>query len=273
MALTVNTNLAAMNGINNLNGTQRALSRTFGRISSGMRVNSAADDAAGLGVAENLDAEIRSLEAARRNANDGLSVAQVAEGAVGELSDLIKRIRELAVQSSSDTLATTERGYIDTEADQLMLEIDRVAAVTNFNGISLFSAASVLEVQVGIGNAASDRVSLTLSALDTTSLTLAAVDLSSAATARTALTNLDNALDALNTLRSGFGAFQNRIESAMRSQEQSVESLTAAKSRIMDADFATETANMSKLQIMQQAGVAIMGQANQINQGAVRLLG
>ena len=286
MALVVNSNLSSLNALNNLNRTNGNLSDTFGRISSGLRINKAADDAAGLAVAENLDAGVRSLGMAKRNTNDGIAVVQVAEGATNEVAEILKRMRELAVQSSSETLESTERDYVQTEYTQLKDEIDRIATVTEFNGIGLTrgtaSHSSVegkqnVDVQVGMYNTTDDRIDISLGDLTTVSglgMTGAnSVSMSTAASAQQAITIIDNALDTVNTYRSTYGAVQNRLDSAVRSLDTYSENLKAAESQIRDADFAHEAAEMSKQQIMQQAGTAILGQANQINQGALRLIG
>jgi flagellin len=279
MALVVNSNLSSLNALNNLNRTNKSLSDTFGRISSGLRINKAADDAAGLAVAENLDAGIRSLGMAKRNANDGIAVIQTAEGATNEVAEVLKRMRELAVQSSSETLESTERTYIATEYDQLESEIDRIANVTGFNGLNLTDRAdssSVLNVQVGMYNTTDDRIGVTFGNISAgvSGLSLSGtVSLNTAAGAQSAISVIDNALDTVNTYRATYGATQNRLDSAIRSLDTYSENLKAAESQIRDADFAHEAAEMSKQQIMQQAGTAIMGQANQINQGALRLIG
>ena len=284
MALVVRTNMASLNSLNALNRSNKALSETFGRISSGLRINKAADDAAGLAVAENLDATVRSLHMAKRNVHDGLGVIQTAEGATNEVANILKRMRELAIQSSSETLESTERAYIDTEFDQLRDEIDRIANVTEFNGVGLtrgtgLNGASVtglasLNVQAGINNTTDDRISITLGNMtQNTGLGLGTTDLASATSAQLAIADIDAALDSVNTIRSNYGALSNRLESTLRSIDTYAENLKAAESQIRDADFAHEAAEMSKLQIMQQAGTAILGQANQINQGAVRLIG
>ena len=283
MALVVNSNLSALNSLNALNRTNKSLSNTFGRISSGLRINKAADDAAGLAVAENLDAAVRSLDAAKRNANDGIAVIQVAEGATNEVANILKRMRELAVQSSSETLESTERAYIQTEYTQLESEIDRISNVTEFNGVGLTRGTSAngntqLAVQIGMYNTTDDRITVSLGNLSAgvsgMGLTNgSSVSLGSAVSAQLAITRIDAAMDSVNTYRSTYGAMQNRLESTIRNLDTYAENLTAAESQIRDADFAHEAAEMSKLQIMQQAGTAILGQANQINQGAVRLLG
>jgi flagellin len=283
MALVVNSNLSSLNALNNLNRTNGSLSDTMGRISSGLRINKAADDAAGLAVAENLDAGVRSLQMAKRNANDGIAVIQVAESATNEVGNILKRMRELAVQSSSETLESTERAYISTEYAQLESEIDRIADVTEFNGIGLTRGAGThngvqgktsVDVQVGMYNTTDDRIDVDLGNLQaTTGLSIGTVDLSTAVSAQAAIDTIDTALNSVNTYRSTYGAVQNRLDSAIRSLDTYSENLSAAESQIRDADFAHEAAEMSKQQIMQQAGTAILAQANQINQGALRLIG
>ena len=276
MALTVNTNSTAMSALNHLNNTNSALSDTFGRISSGLRINSASDDAAGLAVAENLDAQSRSLRQAARNTNDGISTIQTAEGSTNEVGNILKRMRELAVQSSSETLQDDEREYIQDEFEQLSSEVDRIASTTNFNGVSLSDGSSTqLSVQVGIYDTSNDRITFELGDLRATSLGIDTgnVDLSAASSAQSAIDTIDTALDSVNGYRSEFGAAQNRLESSLANLQTYTENISAAESRIRDADFAHETAEMSKYQIMQNAGVAVLGQANSLNQGALRLIG
>lgn len=276
MALTVNTNLSSMSAVVSLNGTNRGLSKVMGNLASGLRINHAGDDAAGLAVAENLDAASRSLVVAQRNANDGISVIQTAEGATGEVGNILKRMRELAVQSASETLADDERAYIQDEFTQLTAEVDRIANVTEFNGVALTDGTnSTLDVQVGINNTTDDTISITLGDLSagTLGVDTGSVDLSTSGGASTALTDIDAAIDTLNGYRSAFGSVQNRLESALANLETYTVNVSGAESRIRDADFAKEAAELSKFQIMQQAGVAVLGQANQINQGALRLLG
>jgi flagellin len=273
--MTINTNTTAMNSLGNLNKTTRGLQSTFQNISSGLRINNAADDAAGLGVAENLEAEQMSLRQAQRNTHDGISVIQTAEGATNEVGDILKRMRELAVQSSSETLHNNERQYIQDEFTQLTGEVDRIADVTEFNGISLTNATSAgLDVQVGIHNSGDDRINVSLGDLRATTLQVDSANLAldNTASAQAALTTLDSALDQVNGYRSDYGAVQNRLESTLNTLETYTENVAASESRIRDADFAHETAEMSKFQIMQQAGVAILGQANGISQGALRLI-
>lgn len=276
MALTVNTNTSAMASITNLNRTNRALQGTLGRISSGTRIEKAGDDAAGLAVAENLSAAAKSLRVAARNTNDGTAVIQTAEGATGEVGNILKRMRELAVQSASETLHDDERTYIQDEFVELAGEVDRIANVTEFNGVALGDGSNAtLDVQVGMFNTADDRIAITLG--DLTAVTLGvdttSIDMSTAAGGQAALGTLDTAIDLVNGYRSDYGAAQNRLGSALRNLETYTQNLGSAESTIRDADFAHEAAEMSKQQIMQQAGVAILGQANTINQGALRLIG
>ena len=274
MALTVRTNLSAMNAANSLSNTQNSLSNTLGRISSGMRINSAADDAAGLGVATQLTTQADSMEQAMRNANDGISIIQTAEGATSEVTNILNRMRELAVQSSSETLADGERVYINEEFDQLNQEIGRIAEVTEFNGVQLSNSTTTsIQVQVGIDNAASSQIQISLGDLRNTVLGVGALDLSSSAGAQAAITAIDTAIDTVSSQRSTLGSVQNRLDSSLNSSTNYLESMRAAESQIMDADFAKESTEMSKFQIMQQAGVASLAQAKNINQAVLSLLG
>jgi len=260
MALVVNTNLQALTALHKLNRTNGALGGVFERISSGMRINRAADDAAGFGMGEKFDAEYRGLKQALRNANDGISMIQTTEGATNEVANLIKRIRELAVQAASDTLGSDERAYANTEFVQLASEINRIARATTFNGVTLTSEEVSLGVQVGTKNTANDRINFsTLDILsDTLGISSGDIDLATTASAQGALEALDTALTSVNTYRANLGSSQNRIESAIRNLENYTENIAATKSRIMDADFAFETAQMAKYQILQQSGVAVL---------------
>ncbi|MEQ1564119.1 MAG: flagellin [Myxococcota bacterium] len=276
MALTVNSNMAATNAVTYVQRTSRSLQASFGRISSGLRISRAADDAAGLGVAENLSAIAQGLRQAMRNTNDGVSLIEVAESATSEVANIIKRMRELAVQSASETLENTERNYIQTEFLELTAEVDRIASVSEFNGVLLADASiTTLSVQVGVNNGAGDSIAITLGDLRAATLAVdtASVNLSTAANASASLTGLDAALDIVNGYRASYGATTNRLESAMKNLETYTEKLEGAESRIRDADFAYESSEMSKYQIMQQAGLAVLAQANQLNQGVLKLLG
>jgi flagellin len=279
MAISVLTNVASMNAQRNLAGTQQALSASIGRLSSGMRINSASDDAAGLGISENLKADIRSMAQAQRNTNDGISMSQVAEGAMNEMGGIVSRMRELAVQSANQTLGSDERGYIQTEFTQLRNEINRISATTEFNGQKLVdgSASAGLSFQVGINNTSNDRVSmsitkLTTSTLGSTSLHIASATLSTATGARNALAAFDKAITQLSSSRAKVGAVQNRLQVTVSNLGVAQENLSAANSRIRDVDVASETAQLTKGQILSQAGLAVLSQANQVPQSALSLL-
>ena len=274
MALTVRTNLTAMNAYNTLNKTQGSLSSTLGRISSGLRVNSAADDAAGLGVATALNTQATSMEQAMRNANDGISIIQTAEGATSEATNILNRMRELAVQSSSETLANTERVYINEEYDQLNQELTRIASVTEFNGVQISDGSTTaISAQVGIDNDATSRITIELGDLTSTTLGVNSLDLTDSTNSLLAIDLIDTALDEVSSQRSTLGAVQNRLDSSLANSTSQLESMRAAESQIMDADFAKESTEMTKLQIMQQAGVASLAQAKNINQAVLSLLG
>lgn len=274
MAMSVRTNVASLMAAGNLAQTNKSLSNTLGRISSGLRVNSAADDAAGLGVATNLETDAKSTSQAMRNANDGISIIQTAESASNEVVDILQRMRELAVQSSSETLDDDERSYLADEYDELESEIARIANVTEFNGIELADGTtSEVDVQVGIQNATSSRITIELGDLTTTSLGLTtSVTLASVTGAQAAIDTIDTALDSVNGFRSDLGSVQNRLDSAINNSQAYLEALSSAQSSIQDADFAHETSEMTKMQIMQQAGVAALAQAKNMNQSVISLL-
>lgn len=275
MAMTVNTNTAANRALTQLNKAGRALQGSFQRISTGLRISKAADDAAGLGVAENLKAASRSAKVAQRNTTDGISMVAVAEGASSEVGDILGRMRELAVQSASETLDDTDRGYIQDEFSSLAQEVDRIANVTEFNGQKLTDGTTTtINVQVGIHATTDDQVAITLG--DLTAATLGVdtgtLDLSASGTASTAIDAIDDAIELVSGYRSDLGAAENRLNSALNNLETFTENTTSAESAIRDADFGAETAEMSKNQILQQAGTAILAQAKGINQGALQLL-
>jgi flagellin len=276
MALTVNTNMASVDAINQLSSSTRKLAGSFERVASGLRINKAADDAAGLGVAENLSAASQSARQSMRNTNDGISLLQTAEGATSEVSNILKRMRELAIQSSSDTLDNNERAYIEDEFTALVGEVERISQVTEFNGVALTngSGSGTINVQVGINNTVNDRIGITMADLRATVLGIdtGSLTLSTVTGARSAIAAFDTALDSVNSYRSGFGSAQNRLEASLRNMEVYVENITAAESRIRDADYAYETAEMAKNQILQQAGISVLAQAKTINQGVLSLL-
>jgi flagellin len=275
MAMTVRTNVASMKASGQLGKTQLGLSRTLERISSGYRINRAADDAAGLGVATALETDAISQQQGIRNANDGISIIQTAESATNEVTDILQRMRELAVQSASETLADEERSYISDEFVQLQSEIARISAVTEFNGVQLNNGTvSSIDVQVGIQNNSASRIAITLGDLTTTFLAVgtASIDVNDVTAARNTLDSLDTALTSVNRFRSLLGAAQNRLDSAINNAMIYTEALSAAESQIRDADFAVETSELTKLQILQQSGVAALAQAKNVNQSDISLL-
>ena len=275
MALVINHNMSSINAQRNLANTGRSLKSSFEKVSSGLRINKAADDAAGLGVAENLEAASRSAKVAMRNTNDGISVVQTAEGATSEVGNIVKRMRELAVQSSSETLATAERSYVQDEFAQLSAEVDRISQVTEFNGLKLTNGSDTsVSVQVGVNNSANDRIAITMGDLRSTALGVdtTTMSLNTSASARTAISALDTALDSINSIRSDYGAVQNRLSDSLVNMEVYNENLNAAESQIRDVDFASETAEMAKNQIMQQAGMSVLAQSSQAQQGILSLI-
>jgi len=276
MTLRINTNVASIFAQKHLSRTQDRLAANFDHLSSGMRITRASDDAAGLGMSESMRAEIRSLKQALRNQNDGISMIQTAESSLGEVANNIMRMRQLAVQSASDVIASTERGYIQTEFAALQTEIDRIANVTEFNGLFLSNGAvPTVVVQIGINNvAANDRITVTMQDADTAALALpaATVNVTTAANARTTIALLDTALASVNTSRSSYGAAQNAITTAMHNTQAYSENLVASESRIRDVDFAAETSDLTRNSVFQQAGVAVLAQANQSTQSALQLL-
>ncbi len=272
MAITINTNASSLNAQRALGATQSRLSGNLGRLSSGMRINTAADDAAGLGISERMKAQIRSYAQAERNSQDGISLLQTAEGAMNEVSGVLIRIRELAVQSANGTLGASERGYLDTEAQALSAEVDRIAAVTQFNGINLLDGTYANNLQVGIGATAADSIAVTIGAMDFATLAGGAVDLTSVAGAQAALGAIDGAIDSLSGQRSDLGAVQNRLQVTIANLGAARENVSAANSRIRDVDVAAETADMTRNNILMQAGVSVLAQANQAPQVALNLL-
>jgi flagellin len=272
MGLRVNTNIAALNAQRNLGNVSARLQGNFAKLSSGLRIATAADDAAGLGISEKMRSDIRSLGAAGRNAQDGISLVQTAEGAMNEASNILSRMRELAVQASNGTLSTEDRDTINTEVTALISELDRISESTSFNGVNLLDgSATTASIQVGINDG--DVIDVTLE--DTTAATLGVdgVDVTTAATASSALAGIDSAIDSLNTSRGALGAVQNRLTSAFTSIQNVRENLSAAESRIRDVDVAFETADLTRNTILQQAAVSVLSQANVQPQLALRLLG
>lgn len=274
--ISVVTNVPSLNAQRNLNRTQTSLATNIQRLSSGLRINSAADDAAGLSITQNLNAQIIGLKQATRNANDAISVIQTAEGALGEVNNVLARMRELAVQAANEgTLGTAERNYIDQEFQLLESELNRIVGVTEFNGQKLIdgSLSSGVSFQVGMRNSTNDRIALTVLDSDATALGLNDEVLSAATSAQAAISALDSAIQSVATLRGTLGATQNRLTMTISNLTNMHENFSASASRIQDADIAEETAQMTRHQILTQAGVAVLAQANQLPQAALSLLG
>ena len=280
MASTINTNIQSLNAQRNLSSSQLSLSTSMQRLSSGLRVNSAKDDAAGLAIAERMNTQVRGMNVAVRNANDGISLAQTAEGALGKIGDNLQRMRELAVQSANDTNGKEDREALDAEFKQLALENARVIETTKFNNAELLTgsggAAGAFAFQVGANTSADNQITVTTSNMKTSMTTATQGSVASlgstAGAALAAMTAIDTALTAVNKQRSEFGAVQNRFDAVVANLQVSAENQAASRARIMDADFATETSNLSRSQILQQAGTAMVAQANQLPQGVLALL-
>ena len=285
--LGINTNNASLTAQRNLSGSGLGLENAISRLSSGLRVNSAKDDAAGLAIAERMNAQIKGFEVAARNANDGISLLQVADGAMGKISDNLQRMRELAVQAKNGSLNASDRLNLNREYTELGNEVDRIVSGTTFNGNAIFTPTNKsLSFQVGTGNATTDTllVNLTADALPTGNdlqtllvngngtIQANLVSVDTAGNATTAITRLDAAIDALTGIRAVVGAGQSRLEQVSAFNETSMVNLSAARGRIMDADFAKETASLTRFQILQQAGTAVLAQANQLPQNVLSLL-
>ncbi len=274
MAQVINTNIPSMNAQRNLNLSQMMLSTSLQRLSSGLRVNSAKDDAAGLAIAERMNAQIRGMNVAQRNANDAISLSQTAEGALGRVGDNLQRMRELAVQSANASNSLSDRTNLDAEYKQLSAEVTRVLTGTKFNGVDLLNTAATLTFQVGANDILTDKVDVLTTDLAAGAGVTAAIggDVLSSASALTAMTNLDTAIGEITTGRATFGAAQNRFDAIVSNLQVAVENQTASRSRIMDADFAVETANMTRASILQQAGTAMLAQANALPNTVLTLL-
>jgi len=273
MGLRINTNVASLTAQRNLSNSTTALNRSLARLSSGLRITRASDDAAGLAISERFRADVRSLQQAQRNGLDGISLLQIAEGALNETSGILVRMRELAIQSANDTLGAGERTVLNNEFTDLVAEIDRIANVTEFNGVSLLDGtAPTVTFQVGIDNTANDQIAV--AGVDGTAagVGVAALAIDSLANAQAALGGLDLAIDDVTSLRGGFGTAQNRLESTIRSIAVAVENTQAAESRIRDVDVASETAILTRNQVLQQAGISVLAQANVSTQSALSLL-
>jgi flagellin len=273
MPMSINTNVLSLTTQRNLGANQSSLSTSMQRLSSGLRVNTSKDDAAGMAIASRMETQIRGMNIAARNASDAISLVQTAEGAIGKVSDMLQRMRELAVQAANATNNTGDRGNLDAEFQELSKEVTRTIANTRFNGSAILAGgAGTSSYQVGANS--TDRVDVVTTQLDTasqiTNVTGGGVTTTSAAS--TAMANIDDALTLVNTQRAMYGAVQNRFEAMIQVLQVNSENTSAAKGRIMDADFATETANLSRSQILQQAASAMVAQANAMPQQVLQLL-
>jgi len=273
--LTINSNIASLSAQANLNHTQMNLATSFNRLSSGYRINSAKDDAAGLAISSSMEMQIRSYTVAQRNANDASSMAQTAEGALGSITDILGRMRELATQGANGSLQTSDRAFLQTEFSSLQSEVKRIMTATKFNGQQLInnSVSSTIDFQVGINNTTNDRLQITFGGVHLTALVSATTTLSGLSSASQAsLDTIDGALSKVSTARARFGAVQNRLQITSANIDSARVNLSAADSRIRDVDVADETSQLSRLQVLSQAGSAILAQANQAPQLALGLL-
>jgi len=277
MGMRISTNVASLNTQKNLVGNKLSLDRSMERLSSGSRINRAADDAAGLAISEQLRAMIRGYRQADRNANDGISLVQVAEGSLNEVSNILIRLRELGVQAASDTIGDTERKFLDVEYQQLKSEVQRITESTNFNSFDLLNGTGgVIDIQVGVhNNPFQDRISFNSSAANATleALGLSTETLATKDSAQLSLNVVDSALTSVNAIRANFGALQNRLVSTSQNLKVADENYSAANSRIRDADIAAETTEMTRANILQQAAVSVLAQTNNSAQLALKLLG
>ncbi len=291
MALSINTNIASLNSQRNLASAQQSLGKSMQRLSSGLRINTAADDSAGLAISENMRGQIRSMNQASKNANDGISLIQTAEGSLNETSSILVRMRELATQSATGTVGSTERGYIQSEMNKLSSEIDRIAGSTEFNGQKLLNGTlaaggplkvNTMTFQIGSRNVTNnDTIDLNIKNANSETIFGAGggatglkgeVNVSDQTSAQKALDTLDTAIANVSSERANLGATQNRLQSTMNNLQVAVENTSAAESRIRDVDVASETAIMTRNNILTQAGTAILSQANQAPQAALSLL-
>jgi flagellin len=275
MASTINTNMSSMTAQRALGSTQSSLSTSMQRLSTGLRINSAKDDSAGLAIAERMTSQVRGMAVASRNANDAISMAQTAEGALGKIGESLQRMRELSVQSSNSTNSSSDRANLDEEYQALSKEVSRVIEGTKFNGNQLLNTGTAMSFQVGAdNNTTTDTIDVNLTDISTGAgmAKVLAGGITSASQALARMTNLDAAIDEVTSARSNLGSVQNRFESVVANLSTTSENLQAAKGRIMDADFAVETSNMSRAQVLQQAGSAMLAQANQAPQQVMSLL-
>ena len=276
MGLRINTNVASLNAQRNLGSTRISMNKALEKLSSGQRINRAGDDAAGLAISENLKAQIKGLGQAERNAEDGISLVQIAEGALGEVSNILIRLRELSVQAASDTIGSTERKFLNVEFEQLTSEIDRIANSTEFNRVPLLNGTgAVFDIQIGTRNdPISDRLTFDASSADVNvaALGLNLASVSDKISAQNSLTAIDQAIISVSGIRADFGALQNRLQSTVNNIQVSIENLASANSRVRDTDVAAETAELTKQNILMQAGTSVLSQANSSTNSALSLI-
>lgn len=276
MGLRINTNVASLNAQRNLGSTRINMNKSLEKLSSGQRINRAGDDAAGLAISENLKAQIKGLGQAERNAEDGVSLVQIAEGALGEVSNILIRLRELSVQAASDTIGTTERKFLNVEFEQLTSEVDRIANSTEFNRVPLLNGTgAVFDIQIGTRNdPISDRLTFDASSADVNvaALGLNLASVSDKISAQNSLTSIDQAIISVSGIRADFGALQNRLQSTVNNIQVSIENLASANSRVRDTDVAAETAELTKQNILMQAGTSVLSQANSSTNSALSLI-
>jgi flagellin len=276
MGLRINTNVASLNAQRNLGSTRINMNKSLEKLSSGQRINRAGDDAAGLAISENLKAQIKGLGQAERNAEDGVSLVQIAEGALGEVSNILIRLRELSVQAASDTIGGTERKFLNVEFEQLTSEVDRIANSTEFNRVPLLNGTgAVFDIQIGTRNdPISDRLTFDASSADVNvaALGLNLASVSDKISAQNSLTSIDQAIISVSGIRADFGALQNRLQSTVNNIQVSIENLSSANSRVRDTDVAAETAELTKQNILMQAGTSVLSQANSSTNSALSLI-
>jgi len=271
--LGINTNVPSLTAQKNLNSSSSSINTSIARLSSGLRINSARDDAAGLAIATRMSSEVRGSEVAKRNTNDGISALQIADGALSTVTDNVQRMRELAVQAATGTLTTDDRANLSAEFTQLAAQVTSVTTNTKFNGVDLLTtAAATADLAIQTGSAGADKTTVQLVDAQAIATAVSGAALTDAATATTAIATLDTQLTALNTGRATLGAGINRLDAVVANLDTTVTNVSAARGRIMDADFAKETANLTRTQILQQAGTAMLAQANQLPNNVLSLL-
>ncbi len=270
--MVINNNIASMGAQSALHQSNYGIQKSIEKLSTGLRINRASDDAAGLSVSENLRAQVKGLKMADRNAQDGISAMQVAEGSLNEVSSIMQRMRELSVEASTETLTNTDRGYLNQEFSQLTSEIDRIVNVSEFNGIQLLDGSwTSKDVQVGANNSANDRLTTTITSITTASLGINSSTIDTTTNAKNAIDSLDDSIDSVNSQRSNIGAYVNRLEHTVTNLKNSALNMQAAESQVRDVDVGNEMANFTKLQILSQAGTSMLSQSNQLPQGALGL--